>query len=80
MSRIRPLSREEAHTDAQRFFDDDERLFGEVLNPTRIFAYRPAIQSAARALSRSVAKDATLSPSLRALVALRVAHLVGCPF
>ena len=80
MSRIRPLDRDEAHPDARPFFDQDERAFGLVLNPTRIFAYRPPILGAYRALGRSVAKDAVLPAGLRALICVRVAMLVGCPF
>ena len=79
-SRIKPLNRDEAHPDAQPYFDQDERAFGLVLNPTRIFAYRPPILAAYRSLSRSVAKDAMLPAGLRALVCVRVAMLVGCPF
>ena len=80
MSRIKPLERDEAHPDAQTFFDQDERLFGLVLNSTRVMAYRPPILGAARSLSRSVAKDEALSAGLRALVCVRIAMLVGCPF
>lgn len=80
MSRIKPLDRDEAHLDAQRFFDQDEQAFGIVLNTTRVFAYRPPVLAAAKGLSRSVAKEATLSDGLRALICLRVAMLVGCPF
>jgi hypothetical protein len=80
MSRIRPLDRAEAHPDAQAFFDQDEQRFGMVLNTTRVFAYRPPIQQAARALGRSVAEDAVLPAGLRVLVCVRVAMLVGCPF
>ncbi len=79
-SRIKPLNRAEAHADAQPFFEQDERAFGLVLNPTRIFAYRPPILAAYRSLSRSVAKEAVLPAGLRALVCVRVAMLVGCPF
>lgn len=80
MDRVRPLDRDEAHPDAQPFFDQDERVFGLVLNPTRVFAYRPPILAAAKGLSRSVAKDATLPAGLRAMICVRVAMLVGCPF
>ncbi len=80
MTRIRPLNRDEAHPDAHVFYDQDERVFGLVLNPTGVFAYRPPIQAAARALGRSVAKDAVLPAGLRALICVRVAMLVGCPF
>jgi len=80
MDRIRPLSRDEAHPDAQAFFDQDERAFGLVLNPTGVLAYRPPVLAAARALGRSVAKDAVLPAGLRSLICVRVASLVGCPF
>jgi hypothetical protein len=80
MCRIKPLDRDEAHPDAQAFFDQDLRAFGLVLNPTRIFAYRPPIQAAARALGRSMAKDAVLPAGLRSLICVRIATLVGCPF
>ena len=80
MPRIRPLTREEAHPGAQRFFDQDEKHFGFVLNPTGVFAYRPPVLEAARALGRSVGKDGALTTGLRALICVRVAMLVGCPF
>jgi hypothetical protein len=79
-ARITPLERHEAAPDAQRFFDLDEQRFGVVLNPTRVQAYRPPILVAAKRLSASVAQEATLPESLRALVCTRVAMLVGCPF
>ena len=80
MDRLPPLSRDHAHPDAQPFYDQDERAFGLVLNPTGVLAYRPPILAAARALGRSVSKDATLPSGLRSLVCVRVASLVGCPF
>ena len=80
MSRIRPLARDEAHADARKYFARDERAFGIVLNTTRVFAYRPPILAASKGLSRSVATEATLPEGLRALVCVRVAMLVGCPF
>lgn len=80
MDRIPPLNRDDAHPDARVFFDQDERAFGLVLNPTRIYAYRPPIQAAARALGRSMSKDAVLPAGLRSLICVRIASLVGCPF
>jgi hypothetical protein len=80
MPRIKPLSRDEAHPDAQEFFDQDERAFGMVLNPTGVFAYRPPIQKAARELGRSVGRDGVLDAGLRSLICVRIATMVGCPF
>ena len=80
MPRITPLTRESAPEEARRFFDQDVERFGFVLNPTGIFAYRPPVQRAARALGASVAQEGVLAAELRALVCVRVAMLVGCPF
>jgi hypothetical protein len=80
MSRIRPLSQDEAHEDAKAAFDQDVRRFGFVLNPTGVFAYRPSVLKASRDLGASVGRDGVLPPELRTLVCVRVAALVGCPF
>ncbi len=80
MDRIRPLSREEAHPDVQQFYDQDMKAFGLVLNPTGVLAYRPPIMTAMRQLNRSLYKDSTLPAGLRALVCVRIAAKVGCPF
>ena len=80
MERIRPLSREEAHPDIQSFYDQDLKRFGLVLNPTGVFAYRPPIMAAVRQLNRSFSKEPTLPGGLRALICVRIATLVGCPF
>ena len=80
MDRIPPLDRQQAASAAQPIFEADERRFGVVLNPTRIFAYRPSILAASKALSASVGQEAVLPAALRLLVCLRVATLVGCPF
>ncbi|MGE3073838.1 MAG: hypothetical protein AB7N24_07075 [Dehalococcoidia bacterium] len=80
MSRIRPLSQDEAHEDARAAYDQDMRAFGLVLNPTGVLAYRPPVLAAARALGASVGKGGVLEPELRTLVCVRVASLVGCPF
>ena len=80
MSRNHALERDEAPEAAREFFDRDERVFGLVLNPTRVQAYRPSILAAAKALSRSVGTDGVLPAALRTLVCQRVAMLVGCPF
>ena len=80
MTRIKPLERDQAHPDAQRFFDLDEQRFGLVLNPTRIQAYRPSILAASKRLSASVGVDGVLPEALRKLVCIRVAMLVGCSF
>ena len=41
MPRIPPLDRDSAPPEAHEFFDRDLQVFGQVLNSTRIAAYRP---------------------------------------
>ena len=80
MSRIRPLGQDEAHEDARPAYEQDIRAFGLILNPTGVLAYRPPILTAARGLGASVGKGGVLPASLRTLVCVRVASLVGCMF
>ena len=80
MTRIRPLGQDEAHEGARLAFEQDLRAFGLVLNPTGVLAHRPPILTAARSLGASVGKDSVLPATLRTLVCVRVASLVGCPF
>jgi hypothetical protein len=50
VSRIDPLSKEQAHADAHFAYEQDERAWGFILNPTGVLAYRPPILAAARTL------------------------------
>lgn len=80
MSRIRPVPRDEAPPDVQRLYDAQVERFGFVLNPTQVWAHRPSILLASQRLYRAVEADGVLSPALRALICVRVATAVGCPF
>ncbi len=80
MDRIRPLPREEASPDVQPFYDQDVKRFGLVLNPTGVLAYRPPIMAAMRQLNRAIFVEPALPAGLKALVCVRIASLVGCPF
>ena len=80
MSRIRPVPRDEAHPDVQRVYDAQIETFGFVLNPTQVQAHRPSIMLAGGRLGRAIATDAVLPAGLRALMCVRIAATVGCPF
>lgn len=80
MERIRPLQQHEADESIRSAYDRDMKYFGQILNPTGVLAYRPQVLTAARALGASVGQGGVLEPSLRTLVCVRVASLVGCPF
>ncbi len=78
--RIHPLSRDEAREDVQQYFDQDLARFGMVLNPTQVFAHSPEVMRGARALGTGVAKAGRIDAGLKALLCVRVASQVGCPF
>ena len=80
MERIRPLPKEEAREDVQHAFDDDRARYGMVLNTTQVLAHSPEVLRAARGLGAGVAKAGRIAPLLRALLCVRVASQVGCPF
>jgi hypothetical protein len=80
MSRVPPLDRDDAPPEARPFFDRDLELFGQVLNTTRIAAYRPAVAAAAKRLGLAISEGRLIGEQLRLLLNVRVASLVGCPF
>lgn len=80
MSRIPPLSPDNAPPEAKELFDRDLAVFDQVLNSTAIAAYRPGIAMAAKQLGQAVATAGLIPDQLRFLMNLRVAGLVGCPF
>lgn len=61
-------------------FARERKLFGAVLNTTKVQAHRPGILKAAKALGLAVDRSGLLPPELLALVYLRVALINGCPF
>jgi alkylhydroperoxidase family enzyme len=64
----------------QELFAKERKLYGELLNPTKVMAHCPPILRAAKLLSASIAESGTLPTGLAALVSLRVAAINGCPF
>jgi alkylhydroperoxidase family enzyme len=61
-------------------FDKERRLFGDLLNPTKVMAHCPPILRAAKALGAAIDRSGQLPEGLLPLVYLRVATLNGCPF
>jgi hypothetical protein len=80
MERIRPLDRDEAREDVRRYYDAEMDRFGMVLNPTRVFAHSPEILRGSKALNTAVNKAGRIPEALKALLCVRVATIVGCPF
>ena len=80
MTRIRPLDRDEAPAAARPLMDAAARAIGRPSVPAGIQARCPPILEAGRALGAAPAKSGLLPAELRALVCVRVAQIVACPF
>jgi alkylhydroperoxidase family enzyme len=80
MPRIRPLSKDEAAPPVREILEQAEARLGVPSVSAGIQAHCPPILEASRALGAAPAKSGTLPAELRALVQLRAAQLVRCPF
>ena len=80
MSRLKPLTRDEAPEDAHRWMDEAEQAFGQPSVPAGIQARCPPILRAGRELGAALRRSGTLSQELRSLICVRVAQIVTCPF
>ncbi len=57
-----------------------KRRFGKVLNPYKARAYRPGLTLAMAIFTQSVEASKVTDPSLKRLVCLRAAQMIGCVF
>ena len=80
MSRLRGLTREEAPPDVRSLYDANLKTFGQILNTTGIWAYRPAIQLGVKALADGIQASGGISDRLRCLLNVRIANAVGCGY
>ena len=80
MARIRALTREEAPPEVRAIYDANQESFGQVLNTTGIYAYRPSIQRGAKALGEGIQASGLVSDKLRCLINVRIASQVGCGY
>lgn len=80
MTRLRPLSLDEAPDAAKPLLEAAARATGRAGVSAGIQARCPEILAAGRALSAAPGKSNTLPAELRSLVCLRAAQIVTCPF
>ena len=80
MTRVHALTREEAPRDVRSLYDANVKAFGQVLNTTGIWAYRPTIQLGVKALADGIQQSALIPDKLRCLINVRIAGLVGCGY
>jgi alkylhydroperoxidase family enzyme len=80
MPRVREI--DDAHGDPilEDLFAKERKVYGDLLNPTKVMAHCPPILRAAKMLSASIAQSGTLPKGLADLISLRVAAINGCPF
>jgi alkylhydroperoxidase family enzyme len=57
-----------------------KRKVGKVLNPYKAWAYRPGITFAMSIFMQSVEGSKVTSPTLKRMVCLRAAQMIGCVF
>ena len=80
MARIHALTREEAPAEVRSIYDANVQAFGQVLNTTGIYAYRPTIQFGVKALADGIQKSGLIPDRLRCLINVRIASQVGCGY
>ncbi len=57
-----------------------KRRFGKVLNPFKAWGYRPGLTIAMAIFTQSVEASKVTEPTLKRLVCLRAAQMIGCVF
>jgi hypothetical protein len=80
MPRIRLVTLEEAAPLTRRLMEEDVAQHGHVFPGTGIYGHAPSIQEGTRALNAGITAAGRIPRQLRALMNVRVASIVGCPF
>jgi hypothetical protein len=80
MSRIPPLEPRQAPWTARPLLAMARRMFGKNLTPLGVQARRPGILWFANLFGLAIQKSGLVSARLHALVNLRTAQTIGCPF
>lgn len=80
MPRLQPIEKEQAQAEALPYYETDTRLYGQVLNNTKLYAYNLPVLETMKAVAAGYAKTTEVPLSLKSLVRVRIAVLNGCPF
>jgi alkylhydroperoxidase family enzyme len=80
MPRVTGIETDGGDPTLQPIFAQDGKLFGGPLNPTKVYAHRPAVLKAMRDMAAAIERGGLIGAELRQLVYLRVALINGCPF
>ena len=80
MPRISEISDAGGDAVLEKLFADEKKMFGDLLNPTKIAAHCPPVWSALKQLYAAFYESGLVPPALHCLVYARVASMNGCPF
>jgi alkylhydroperoxidase family enzyme len=80
MPRVREIEDDGGDAALADIFERERKLFGDLLNPTKVQAHCPPLLRAAKQLGAAIEQSGQLPKSLVALVSLRTASINGCPF
>src|SRR4051794_36549342 len=80
MPRVREIEEDGGDPTLAATFESERKLFGGLLNPTKVMAHCPPILRAAKLLGASIQQSGQLPQTLLSLVYVRVASINGCPF
>jgi alkylhydroperoxidase family enzyme len=78
--RIRGLERNQASWMIRWLYGVMKRRFGKVLTPYKVWAHRPGATLALGLFMTTIENSKLVDPSVKSLVSLRAAQLIGCPF
>ncbi|HEY6420832.1 MAG TPA: hypothetical protein VIX59_17695 [Candidatus Binataceae bacterium] len=78
--RIEGLERKQAPWILRPLYAFLKRQFGKELTPYKIWAYRPGILVCLTALMGAVEYSKGADSTIKQLVSIRAAQVVGCPF
>ena len=80
MARLNYLAQTEVAPGVKTAYQEMEKIFGVVLNPTKLMAHFPPFLEAVGSLVAALDEAQEIDLELRTLVRVRVASINGCPF
>ena len=80
MPRIEGISDKRAHVFVRAIFAATRRKVGRVPEPVRITAHQPRLLAALGGMELAQEAMRSVEPVVKALVEIKAATLIGCPF
>ena len=78
--RIPPLEEKQASWILKPIFSVMKRRMGKVLNPYKAWSYRPGPAFTVALFQQSIESSKVIDATLKRLVCLRAAQIIGCVF